>query len=417
MKRAPHLCIRVIDLATTRAELAGRVLADLGAEVIKVEPPAGVEARRVGPFDQAGESLYWAALGLGKRSVVLDLEGRLRDRERLHGLLAGADILIESSDAGKLGRWGLGYAELASRYPRLIYASITPYGQDGPWAARAASDLTVEAAGGLLGMQGDADRPPVPVGYPQAAFHAGVQTAADVVIALNEREASGWGQHLGVSQQAAMVWTLMNATGYPPNTGDDPPMQGAARATRVPLLASRILPCADGYVVFGMGPTGLGLRHVLHMLELMRDEGAISDWPATDLTAWGDGLTALAAADLPAAQEQLWEIAERVDAFVLTRKQQELYQEAVARDFMLAPLNTMADVAADPHLAARGYWVELAGRRYPRPFAKLAKTPLRLDREAPALGLDQELWSRHPPSSFRAGRTAPAKHGTQPSKG
>ena len=394
--------LRVIDLATTRAELAGRVLADLGAEVIKVEPPDGAEARKVGPFNATGESLYWAAVGLGKRSVVLDLE-RAQDRERLHELLASADILIESSDLGELERLGLDYDELAARYPGLIYTSISPYGRDGPWAERAASDLTVEAAGGLLGMQGDPDRPPVPVGYPQAAFHAGVQAAADIAVALNEREMSGRGQHLDVSQQAAMVWTLMNATGYPPNTGDDPPMHGAARATRVPVLAGRILPCADGYVVFGMAPAGLGLRHTVHMLELMREGGESADWPEADLAAWGTAMTALAADDPDAAQERLWEIAERVDAFILAHGQQELFQGAVAHDFMLAPLNTMADVAADPHLAARDYWVELEGRRYPGPFAKLARTPLRLHRAAPALGADQELLSQAVPATVSGG--------------
>ena len=394
--------LRVIDLATTRAELAGRVLADLGAEVIKVEPPQGAEARRVGPFDTADESLYWAAVGLGKRSIVLDLE-QGADREQLHELLAGADILIESSDPGELKRLGLGFDELAARYPGLIYASISPYGQHGPWAERAASDLTVEAAGGLLGLQGDPDRPPLPVGYPQAAFHAGVQAAADIAVALNEREASGRGQHLDVSQQAAMVWTLMNATGYPPNTGDDPPMHGAARATRVPLLAGRILPCADGYVVFGMAPAGLGLRHTVHMLELMREGGESADWPETDLAAWGAELSSLAAEDPNAAQERLWEVAERVDAFILTHNQQELFQGAVAHDFMLAPLNTMADVAADPHLTARDYWVELDGRRYPGPFAKLSQTPLRLDRAAPALGADQELLAQAAPAAILGG--------------
>jgi crotonobetainyl-CoA:carnitine CoA-transferase CaiB-like acyl-CoA transferase len=247
-------------------------------------------------------------------------------------------------------------------------------------------------------MQGDPDRPPVPVGYPQAAFHAGVQAAADIAVALNERETSGRGQHLDVSQQTAMVWTLMNATGYPPNTGDDPPMHGAARATRVPLLAGRILPCADGYVVFGMAPAGLGLRHTLHMFELMREGGDNADWPATDLDAWGAEMTALNAEDPDAAQERLWEIAERVDTFILTHNQQELFQGAVAHDFMLAPLNTMADVAADPHLAARDYWVELEGRRYPGAFAKLSQTPLRLERPAPALGADQDLLSQASPA-------------------
>ncbi len=390
--------IRVIDLATTRAELAGRVLADLGAEVIKIEPPDGAEARQIGPFNAAGESLYWAAVGLGKHSVVLDIK-RKADRERLHDLLASADILIESSDLGELARLGLGYDALAVRYPRLIYASISPYGQDGPWAGRPASDLTVEAAGGLLGLQGDPDRPPIPVGYPQAAFHAGVQAAADITVALNERETSGLGQHLDVSQQAAMVWTLMNATGYPPNTGDDPPMHGAARATRVPLLSGRILPCADGYVVFGMAAAGFGLRDTVHMLQLMREAGENSNWPDADLAIWGAEMTALATDDPDAAQERLWAVAERIDAFILKHNQQELFRGAVSHDFMLAPLNTMADVAADPHLAARDYWVELEGRIYPGPFAKLSRTPLRLERSAPALGANQGLLAQAPPIS------------------
>src|SRR5690606_4390298 len=107
--------------------------------------------------------------------------------------------------------------------------SVTPFGQDGPMAQAPASDLTVEAAGALLGLQGDGDRPPLPVGYPQARSHAGIQAAADAIIALNERARSGLGQHLDVSMQACMVWTLLQATGYPPNEGRDPPGSGPER--------------------------------------------------------------------------------------------------------------------------------------------------------------------------------------------
>ena len=169
----PLAGIRVVDLASERAELAGRLLADLGAEVIKVEPPGGVRARRLPPFD-GKRSLYWAAVGLGKRSVVFDLEAP-EQRERLLALLAGADVLIESFDPGELEGLGLGYAALSARHPRLVYLSVTPYGQAGPLAGAPASELTIEAAGGLLGLQGDGDRPPIPLGLPQAAFHAGAQ--------------------------------------------------------------------------------------------------------------------------------------------------------------------------------------------------------------------------------------------------
>ena len=176
----------------------------LGAEVWKIEPSGGCESRRIGPFD-GDESLYWATVGAGKESVVADDPSPF---------LAAVDVFIESGYRGDLSR----------RHPHLVHVSVTPFGVDGPLASAPAAEVTVEAAGGLVGLQGDADRPPVPMGaMPQAAFHAGAQAAADTVIALCERQRSGRGQHLDVSAQACVVWTLMNATGYPPNTGGNPP--------------------------------------------------------------------------------------------------------------------------------------------------------------------------------------------------
>ena len=212
MSGAPPLAdIRVIDATNRWGELAGRVLAELGAEVIKVEPPGGCESRRIGPFD-GDESLYWACLGAGKESVIAEdpLE-----------LLADADVFLESGRS----------ADLCRRHPRLVHVSVTPFGVTGPLADAPAAEVTVEAAGGLVGLQGDRDRPPTPMGaMPQAAFHAGAQAAADAVVALCERERSGRGQHLDVSAQACVVWTLMNATGYPPNTGANPPGTSEFRA-------------------------------------------------------------------------------------------------------------------------------------------------------------------------------------------
>jgi len=162
--------IRVIDLTTPLAEATGRVLADLGAEVIKVEPPGGCAARFIAPFEEgrAGEpdgSLFWRAYGLGKRSVVLDLE-QAADRERLIELACGADIFIESSEPGALAAMGLGFDALHAKNPSLLYVSVTPFGQTGPKANHPATDLTLAAAGGLINLQGDGDRPPLPVGHP-----------------------------------------------------------------------------------------------------------------------------------------------------------------------------------------------------------------------------------------------------------
>mgnify|MGYP000984665320 CR=1 FL=1 len=259
--------IKVLDITTfLSGPYATQVLADLGAEVIKVEPPGGCEARRVPPFaadaaDDPEASLFWAAVGGGKRSLVLDIvDGGLRSR--LLELIDSADVFIESADPGFMASLGLDYPTLSDRNPRLVYVSITPYGQEGPDALKPATDLTVEAASCMLGLQGDGDRPPVPIGYPQPFFHASAQAAADAVCALHERDRSGLGQHLDVSAQAAMIWVLLQATGYPSMMGEDPPRSGEHRADAVAetvpgFVAPAHIPCADGRVMFACasGPT------------------------------------------------------------------------------------------------------------------------------------------------------------------
>jgi crotonobetainyl-CoA:carnitine CoA-transferase CaiB-like acyl-CoA transferase len=384
--------IRVIDLATPRAELTGRILAEFGAEVIKVEPPGGCDARRLPPFrDGSDESLYWASVGRGKHSVVLDLTNH-GDREALTALLAGADVLIESFDPGALVRHGLDFANVTAVNPALVYASITPFGQTGPLAHTPAIDLTIEAAGGLLALQGDGDRPPVAIGLPQASFHAGVQAAADILIALHERNRSGRGQHLDVSMQAAMVWTLMNATGYPANTGGDPPGTCANRNQPRPTLvagmrAPRTVPCRDGHVVIGTYQPGIGERTFDSLVRWLAECDAIdADLAAHSWLNYMNDLTsgALAVDDFNRAYDA-------IGAFVATLTKRQLMDGAIARKLLLAPLYDVADLAADPQLDARDYWTDIGGFRHPGAFARLSATPLRLDRPAPRLGADQAM--------------------------
>lgn len=406
--------IRVLDLATERAELAGRVLAELGAEVIKIEPPQGAAARRLPPFEDAtGESLYWAAVGRGKKSLVLDIYSPA-GRERLLALINDADVLIESFDPGVMASLGLGYADLSAANPALIYVSVTPFGQDGPLANLPASDLTLEAAGGLLGLQGDGDRPPVPVGFPQAAFHAGVQAAADVAIALNERERSNLGQYLDVSMQAAMVWTLMSATGYPKNTGGDPPRSGERRTDPPPQIVPGVniasfVPCADGYVQYSASLGALGARTAQGLAAWMAEEGALPErareinWPSWSVDALQGRL-------------ELGVLQEAFDAFVAfigTKTKFELMARATRDRLLMAPVYTIADLVKDPHLAAREYWEQVDGRLTPGPFARLSGTPLRRASPAPKLGEHNHLLAsppaprRNQPSITRAQRSQP----------
>ena len=350
--------IRVLDLATSRAEMAGRVLADMGAEVIKLEPPSGVASRRMAPFSESEpeRSLYWAAMGLGKRSVVIDLEDE-QGRADFRALLATADVLIESFDPGTMAQWGLGYDEVKDAHPELIYVSVTPYGQDGPWADRPSTELTIESAGGLVGLQGDGDRPPVPVGFPQAAIHAGVQAAADTSIALRERELSGKGQHLDVSMQAAIVWTLMHATGFPPNTGGDPPGTCAERNIGGDNMGGAVMgvhPCLDGYIVFSIVPGGLGLRHSTLVLKWIEEEGELSgELEGADIDEWAANVARLVTEDPAEVGRQVLIASENMHEFVAKRTMGECFARAVRDGFMMAPLYTMADIAADKHLAKR----------------------------------------------------------------
>jgi crotonobetainyl-CoA:carnitine CoA-transferase CaiB-like acyl-CoA transferase len=407
--------IRVIDLATERAELAGRVLADLGAEVIKVEPPGGAAARGLGPFDgrpgHAGESLYWAAVGLGKQSVTADLTTEA-GRDIVRSLAARADILVESFDPGAMARMGLGHAALAEANPGLVYVSVSPYGQDGPKADAAATELTLEAAGGLLGLQGDGDRPPVPVGFPQAAFHAGVQAAVDAIIALNERDRSGRGQHLDVSMQAAVVWTLMNATGYPPNTGGDPPNSGEHRADPPPELAPGVAfppiwPCKDGWMQMTLTLGGLGARTLGNLVMLIEAEGLLSPGLAgTGWTAWTDSIA-------PGAVDPdiLATARDEIGRYFLARTKEELMARAVEHKLLLAPIRTIADLTSDPQLAARDYFIEVAGRKHPGLAARLSRTPMALRKPAPAQGEHEAAVARVLSEPVRAVRPSSGARG------
>ena len=405
--------IRVLDLATERAELAGRLLADLGAQVVKIEPPGGSPARCLPPFEAGREagvegSLYWAAVALGKLSVVLDLAAE-SGREQLRILAETADILLESFDPGVMAAMGLSYEQLAEINPRLIYVSVTPYGGTGPHAGRAASELTLEAAGGLLGLQGDKDRPPVPVGYPQAAFHAGAQAAADAVIALNERELSGRGQHLDVSTQAAMVWTLMNATGYPPNTGGDPPNSGAQRTDPPLELAPGIVypqvwPTKDGWVQATITLSGLGARTIANLVRLIESEGQLS--PEHSGNGWADWTDAIAPGGVP--PETLAEAREEIARYFAGRTNEELMRRAVEHKMLVAPVRTVPDLLTTPQLQERGYWATVAGRLHPGASALFSRTPIRLVEPAPTLGQHQHLLSELAAAPAKPRKTAPA---------
>ena len=375
----PLAGIRVIDATTRWGDLAGRILSELGAEVFKVEPPQGCDSRHVGPFD-GEESLYWACVGAGKRSIVTD---------DLATLLCDADVFIES------GRRG----DLAEAFPQLVHVSVTPFGLSGPLAAGPAAELTVEAAGGLIDLQGDPDRPPLPMGaMPQAAFHAGAQAAADAVVALFERERSGRGQHLDVSAQACVVWTLMNATGFPPNTGSNPPSSSEFRGQPRANPAQRLnLPvnvqCRDGLVQVRFQMRILGERSFDALLRWVEADGGPvpDDVRGMDLSRW---LSQARNGELDLGRTQI--AADLIVDHLATKTKQEIQAYAAEHGLTVAAIHTVKDLLVDPHLADRGFWIRNGDRVHAGPFARLSRTPLSLKRAAPALGS-----TAHPPPRTR----------------
>ena len=385
--------IRVLDLCACRGEMAGRVLADLGAEVICIEPVNGSPSRQKGPFSADGRSLWWETFALGKKSIVLDLASSI-GREQFLDLIETADVCLESFAPGYLKDLELDYEVLGARNSKLVVASITPFGQDGPRANDASTDLTLEASGGLVGMQGDPDRPPLPVGFPQAALHAGVQAAADVLVALCARDRMGCGQYLDVSTQSAVVWTLMNATGWPSVVGVNPPgfcdTRHLPRAMPVEgMRTPRLLECKDGHATFGVHLPGVGERTMagaIDWLDQSHPDLINAQLTSVDWTRW---MRHVADGTIPVAlYNQAFDAVS--DAFKRCTKAQ-LLTLAVERKLLIAPILDTTDLFLDQHLAARDFWQEVGGLTFAGPFAKLSKTPICYRAAAPQLGADQIL--------------------------
>ena len=376
---------RVLDLADDRGIFCGRVLGDLGADVVKVEPPWGDPARRIGPFhhDEPGveSSLFWQLYAINKRSVTLDLESAAA-RNVLLELVRTADFLVESFRPGYLDALGLGYEALARSNPRLVYVSITPFGQTGPYRDYSATDLTGMALSGFMHLTGDDDRPPVRVSVPQFWVLGGAAGAAGAMIAHQQRAATGRGQHVDVSCQQAAARTLSHAPQYWDLNRVNLRRRGPFRP--VGERAMRVnWECSDGYVNF-IQPGGItGGRNMAALCAWMDDE-RMGDplLSATDFGSIGFGQIS---AELLATMNDV------LGRFFKAKTKHELAEGALARRVLLFPVNDPADLFDYPQLAARGYFqsIETAqGWTYDTlgVYVRSSAKPLAIRRRAPALG-------------------------------
>lgn len=359
--------LKVLELARILAgPWAGQTLADLGATVIKVESPAGDDTRTWGPpfVERDGDrsAAYFYACNRGKTSVAVDLKTP-KGQAYVQELAADADVLIENFKVDGLKRFGLDYESVAEANPGIIYASITGFGQDGPYASRAGYDYLLQAMAGIMSVTGEPEREPQKVGVAVTDLFTGLYAVIGVQAALAERAQSGKGQHIDLSLFDPATAMLANQATNFLASGASPTRLGNAHPNIVPYQMFQV---ADGALVIAAGNDGQYQRlcGVLGVAEL-------GDDPAYATNGARVG-----------AREVL--IA-RLQPLVKAWKRDDLLEALEAATVPAAPINTVEDVLNDPQIAARGMVVEpegIAGLRTPIRFSR---SGLSLETSAPKL--------------------------------
>lgn len=388
--------VRVVELACDLTAFAGKLLVGLGADVVLVEPPGGAPQRRYGPFyrDEPGpeHSLWWWHYQAAKRSVTLDL--RDGDLSEALALIESADVVLEGERPGALAAIGIDHHEIRARAPRLVWVSVTPFGQSGPRSDEAATDLTLAASGGLAWSCGYDDHalPPVRPGGYQALQTAGMHAAIGALIALVDRDVSGKGQHVDVSANAAVNVTTEMATYEWMVAGATVQRQTGRHA--MPVLSEPVWAvAADGRRVH----TGVPPRdpqHIAALLEWVDEVGARDDFAdvvVLELAIERGGISfsdigydPLVTEMFRAAREALVRVASKVTA-------RDFFLGAQRRGLVCAQLNHPDDVMQDPHMVARGFPVPIEQVEGEAPVLHagapfVTDRPWCIDRRAPHIG-------------------------------
>jgi len=361
---------RVLDLTDERGLLAGKILADLGADVVQIEPPGGNPARNIGPFygddPQPEKSLFWWAYAANKRSITLDLEQK-DGQALLKKMVAEADFLVESFAPGYLDTLGLGYDVLAEINPKLVMVSITPFGQDGPYSNYQATDIVGMALGGFMYLTGDDDRAPIRISFPHFYLHGGAAGATAAMLAHTYRITSGQGQYVDVSCQQAVAKTLAHAPQIWDIEGAILKRMGVYRQTSGENRVRINWPCKDGYVNY-MVQGGSVAYSTRALLEWMKEDSFdTADLDAIDWEKMGYGAI---------TPELMSQLGEPLGDFFKGHTRAELVQGSLDRRILLFPVATPSALQDHSQLEARGYFKELehpelgATVQYPGAFVK-----------------------------------------------
>ena len=382
---------RVLDLTGEIGQYDGRALAEMGADVIKIEPPAGDPVRRTGPFykDEPGteRSLLWFVLNASKRGVTLDLE-QPEGRDLFRKLVANADLVLESEAPGRLRGLGIDYEDLRGGNEKLVWHSITGFGQDGPYRDYKWSDLVGLALGGLLNLFGEPGRPPVRARSSQAYYHASLASAFGAMVALYHARRTGRGQRVDASMQEIVTFTLAGPGGI---TGFWPLMKmnitRSGLGINLGFMVSKTLyACKDGYVAVStlFGP------HFPMLIDLMKKDNAAG---FLEEEKWR---TATRFSPLPGQWQCNQDEANACEAqfgqWLMLHTKAAIMAMAHEHELMIFPVQTVPETFGSKQLAARNFFQrvehkDLGGAiTYPGPPAVLSGTPWRMRDRAPMLG-------------------------------
>lgn len=361
--------MRVIEITQVMSgPFCGLLLADLGADVIKVEKPEGDDSRRMAPPTLNGESAAFMAINRNKRGISLDLKTQ-KGQEILRNLAATADVLIENFRPGTMEGLGLSYSDLSTLHPSLIYCSISGFGQTGPYRDRGGFDLVAQAMSGLMSITGHAGQPPVKVGVPIADLNAGMYACYAILAAYIHRLKTGQGQRIDTSLlEAGLAYTFWESSIFFA-TGESPPAMGSAHRISAPYQA---LSASDGYLTLGAAnqKTWERLCTAIERHDLLEDPRFASN------------------PDRTLHQRELAAILEGVFA---TRTVAEWLLILDRAGVPAGPVYDMKQVYADPQVQAREMMVDVEHPKAGKTLAiglpvKLSETPGSIRRPAPTLG-------------------------------
>lgn len=370
MSAAPLAGLKVIELARVLAgPWAGQTLSDLGCDVIKVESPDGDDTRQWGPpfvtRDADISASYFHSTNRGKASVTADFRTP-EGVAKLKALLADADILIENFKTGGLAKYGLDYESLSAEFPKLIYCSITGFGQTGPYAHRAGYDFIIQGMSGLMSVTGEPDRQPQKSGMAITDIFTGIYATTAILAAVHQRGQTGRGQHIDMALLDCAVSIMGNQAMNYLTTGKAPERMGNAHPNLTPY---EVFQSSDGHLIIATGNDGqyqrlcrlLGLEDMALAPEFAKNANRVAN-----------------------RQEMI----RRLNAATSQCTRDDLLARCEAHNVPAGPINDLADVMADPQVVARGMQIVLDGVPGLRSPFRFSDAELALHRPAPKLGED-----------------------------